>query len=152
MPRKKYDWDKIRTEYISGDDHTTLEALCSMHGCSIDTIKRRSSKENWVDQRTQYRHRVATKTQQKAAAKEAEIRVRHMQIARAMQEKALRKLVTVDPSGLSMSELRHWIRDATEIERKAAGIPDEFNIKDMGRDDLIRFIRERIEAVRGGAD
>ena len=121
----RYDWERIRSEYVAGSDEVTLEALSKTHGCGFSTIRRRSSHEMWNDQRSQYRDKTDTKTREKSSTKEAEIRVRHMQIAQAMQTKAIQRLQGMDPTEMPVGEVRKYLKDAAEIERKAAGIADE---------------------------
>lgn len=45
-PRSKYDWDKIRDEYVSGN--ITLDALSEKYKIPRATIGNRSSRENWM--------------------------------------------------------------------------------------------------------
>lgn len=49
-----YDWDYWRYKYVSGDD--SLESL-ALHPTApqIDTLKKRSSKESWPEQRSEFR-------------------------------------------------------------------------------------------------
>ena len=126
MPR--YDWETIRHTYVSGSDEVTLAGLAERYGCARETVSRRAGKEGWGEQREQYRRRAAAKATERASTKEAEIRVRHMQIAQAMQGKAIARLRALNPDDLTPSELRHYLRDAAEIERKAAGIADEHTL------------------------
>ena len=121
----RYDWEKIRSEYVAGSDEVTLTGLAKKYGPARETVMRRSGREGWDAQRRQYREKARVKTHEKASTTEAEIRVRHMQIAQAMQTKAIKRLQGLDPNEMTVGEIRLYLKDAAEIERKAAGIADE---------------------------
>ena len=54
-----YDWSYWREKYVSGTDALTLEAVSVIPGApSLPTLKRRSTKEAWADQRKQFRYQV----------------------------------------------------------------------------------------------
>ena len=119
----KYDWEKIRDHYVTGDDAVTLVFLVAEYGFHLDTVKRRCALEGWTEQRQQYRHQVATKTRAKASTREAEVRTRHIRLSHAMMKIAMKRLATIDPEDMTISELRLFIKEAADIERKAVGIP-----------------------------
>ena len=121
----RYDWHLIREEYVEGTNDVTLESLAAKDNAPVlGTIKNRSSKEDWPALRRQYRDLVVTKSREKASTLEAEIRTRHIKLARAMQSKAERRLLELSPAELDATELRLYLKDAADIERRAAGIPD----------------------------
>lgn len=122
MPRR-YDWPKIRNEYVTGSDTLTLESLAKKYGPVIGSVRRRSSQEQWAEERAEYREAVARKTRQQITAREVSVRVRHQQIARALQEKAVRRLKQLDPECLTASEVRQFLKDAIAIERDAMELP-----------------------------
>lgn len=129
MATKRYDWPKIRDEYVTGDDTVTLEILAARHGPVYETVARRSSKEGWVAQRQMYRDESSRKTRERLLAREVNTRVRHQQTAQQMQKAALRRMATMIPEELSPSEVRMYLRDAIDIERKALGLPDAVRIE-----------------------
>ena len=58
------------------------------------------------------------------ATLETETRQRHVKIAHRMLDKALARLEKLDPDDLTVTELRSYIKDAVEIERKALSLDD----------------------------
>jgi len=129
MTQHNYDWPKIRDEYVTGDDTVTLETLAASHGPVFETVARRSSKEGWVEQRRLFRDESSRKTRERLLAREVNIRVRHQQTAQQMQKAALRRMATMHPEELTPSEVRMFLRDAIDIERKALGLPDAVRIE-----------------------
>jgi hypothetical protein len=126
----KYDWEALRDEYVMGGDDVTLEVMAAKSGNpAIQTIKKHSTMGDWALQRRQYRDQVATKARNLASSREAETRVRHIKIAQAMQAKALQRLQALNPEEMDMKEVRLYLKDAAEIERRAAGIPDTLGIE-----------------------
>ena len=147
MPRKqhrkpRYDWDYYRQRYIATD--LTLPELAALPNApKLDTLKKRSAREDWTGQREAFRHQASTKTAELTATTESEVRARHVRIARALQHKALERLQTLDVSKLPPKEVRGFLRDATEIERRALGLGDRVDV--TVRD--ARGARERLEAL-----
>ena len=122
------DWQSIKTAYITGDGSVTHESLAEANGISRVTISRRAAREGWITERLQHRHRVVTKTLEKAGSLQAEVRARQLGIAKAMYSKAFEALKAMDPAKMDMTEIRLYLASAADIERKAAGIQDEVRI------------------------
>lgn len=59
------DWNAIRNEYVT--TQISLRDLAQKHGVSFATLRRRSEKEKWVDQRKEHEHEVSIKVAQKTA-------------------------------------------------------------------------------------
>jgi len=146
MPSRRYDWETIRSEYVSGSDQVTLEALAAKRGPAVDTVRRRSSREHWVAQREEHRRQAAKKAADLLTTRDAEIRVRHMHHARELQSRALERLQQLDPAELSPAEVRLYLKDACEIERKAAGIADELSFTG---DELNAAIERELARLEG---
>lgn len=63
MKKKKVNWDKIKNEYVTS--RISYRDLAEKHEVPFDTLKYRAKKEKWVEKRKEFRHKVATKSQQK---------------------------------------------------------------------------------------
>ena len=113
---KRYDWGMIREEYVAGSDEVTYRSLAAKYGPAFESIGRRGSRERWPEQRSTYRQQVVNKTRNRASTKEAEVRVRHIQIAEALIKPAMKRLKKLKPKDLTVAELRHYLKTATEIE------------------------------------
>ena len=124
MPRK-IDWNYYREKYIFGADNITYEYLSTLPNApAIDSIKRNASKQNWTEQRLAYRHKTATKTQDRVSSTEAEVTARHVRISQQLQGIALQRLKQAQESNekIALSDVRLWLKDALEVEREALGL------------------------------
>ena len=96
----RYDCNYYRQRYVAAD--VTLADLAALPNApKLDTLKKRSAREDWTGQREAFRHQASTKTRELASTTEAEIAARHARIAKALQHKALERLQT-----LTIAELK----------------------------------------------
>ena len=79
MPRSKYDWDKLRTEYITSD--LSLKDISDKYGVSQRLVNTKSAEQGWVDQRKKYNAKVVEKAVNKVAAKRANQLAKELAIA-----------------------------------------------------------------------
>jgi hypothetical protein len=131
MSRPKYNWDEIRQRFINGGDAMTLEDLSKEYGCHYQTIRNRSYKGNWSEQKRQFQSKVRTKAENLAASHQAKRRANMLTVADSMKQVAgisvqrlLAELQASATSRLTVNEIRQMFKDATDIERIALGIPD----------------------------
>lgn len=61
----KYDWEKIKTEYVESATAVTLEVLSAKYNCSLSSMRKRSAAENWQQKRNLYIQKVELKRQDK---------------------------------------------------------------------------------------
>ena len=117
----RYDWNYYRQRYVAAD--VTLADLAALPNApKLDTLKKRSAREDWTGQREAFRHQASTKTRELASTTEAEIAARHARIAKALQHKALERLQTLTIADLNARDVLAYLKDAAEIERKALGL------------------------------
>ena len=69
MSRRKFDWEKIKTEYVTSD--INLRDLAKKNGVSMNTISKYCKKEGWVKAREDYCAKVSKKAVQKSCDKRA---------------------------------------------------------------------------------
>ena len=69
MARRKIDWNKIKTEYVTGD--INQRDLANKYKVNVRDLADHCRKEGWVEQRKKYREQIAKKTEQKIANKKA---------------------------------------------------------------------------------
>ena len=79
MPRPKYDWDNIRTEYITSD--LSLKDISDKYGVSQRLVNTKSAEQGWVEQRKKYNAKVVEKAVNKVAAKRANQLAKELAIA-----------------------------------------------------------------------
>lgn len=149
----RYDWEYLRHKYVSGD--ATLEDLSApKEAPALNTLKKRSARDNWAEQRAAYRHQTSTRTRELASTSEAEVAARHVKVARALQHKALERLQTLKPEELNPRDLLAFLKEATDIERKALGL-DVQNVRHSGAvnvEGAAHELAERIARLARGTD
>ena len=59
----KYDWAKIKAEYVQGN--VTLEELSKKYGCSFSFIQQKSAKDKWNEETKIYRRKIEEKKLEK---------------------------------------------------------------------------------------
>ena len=79
MPRPTYDWDKIRTEYITSD--LSLKDISEKYGVQQRLVNTKSAEQGWVDQRKNYHAKVVEKAVNKVATKRANQLAKELAIA-----------------------------------------------------------------------
>ena len=79
MPRPTYDWDKIRTEYITSD--LSLKDVSEKYGVQQRLVNTKSAEQGWVDQRKKYNAKVVEKAVNKVATKRANQLAKELAIA-----------------------------------------------------------------------
>ena len=135
------DWDKWRLRYVAGDDAVTLEALSrEPEAPALNTLKKRSSKDSWAEQRERFRHQRDTIAHHdatvEAAASEvkkiidsAEMLTRHAQLTKLMGSIAQHELIALrrrqlngEPTGLKPDDALKLARAAIADERLTEGL------------------------------
>ena len=76
---ERRDWGEIKNAYITGKE--SLNKLAERYEIPLRTIKDRSRKENWVEERKKFRTEVAQKASQKTAKKEVKRLVKLRDVA-----------------------------------------------------------------------
>jgi hypothetical protein len=150
---RRYDWEYLRHKYVAGD--ATLEDLAAPGDApALDTLKKRSARDGWADQRAAYRHQTSTRTRELASTSEAEVAARHVKVAKALQHKALERLQTLKPEELAPRDLLAFIKEAADIERKALGL-DVQKVEHSGSvnvEGAAHELAERIARLTRGLD
>jgi hypothetical protein len=140
----KIDWDTWRKKFIQGPDELDLKKLSEYNGApAYQTLRNRSSAEDWPDQRKRYRDNLGTLTSivpdaQAVATNvtkiidSAEMLTRHAQLSKlagaiaASELKALyAKIQQKQPTGLRPDDLLKLAKFAVETERLTEGLVTE---------------------------
>jgi hypothetical protein len=153
----RIDWDSWRRKFIQGPDTLTIKALSEYTGApAYQTLRNRSSKEDWVSQRKRYRDNLSTisdtvpDAQQVASRVEkiidsAEMLTRHSKAAKLIGSIALKAFQTYDPATLKPSEATQMMKLAVEVERITEGLATErqemkLDLKGMSDAELQKLI------------
>jgi len=163
MARTAIDWEYLRHKYVSGDDSVTFAYLASQPNApKVNTIKKRSMVESWVEQRKVFRNQAATRVAESAVAQSAiaqtqqlidaaEVITRHLQMAKALHSLAARRLRDFRPEELNAKDLVSWVNAATNIERLAMGLSTDRKEVNVSID-LATLSDEELEAIASGVE
>lgn len=72
--KKKYDWVKLKNEYLTTE--ISLRGLAEKHGIPLSTLQSRINKEKWGKEKKEVQHIIETESKQKAISKEIERKTR----------------------------------------------------------------------------
>lgn len=133
------DWKQLCLEYINANlepsvgvesARLTLKVLAEKHGVKYGTLRNRASEEDWNGQlalmRAANREAVKDHLVNLTLQSEIEIRTRQVNYGRLAQDIAMERLLQIDPQTLTAKETLEMLRLGTELERKAAGIDEEY--------------------------
>lgn len=129
---ERRDWGEIKNAYITGKE--SLKELAEKYGIPLRTIKDRSSKERWVEERKKFRTDVAQKASQKTAKKEVKRLVKLRDVAEDVADligqdvermKKLReKRKSVTPEDVKMiKDLTVALKNIADVMRDVYDIP-----------------------------
>ena len=129
---ERRDWGEIKNAYITGKE--SLKELAERYEIPLRTIKDRSSKERWVEERKKFRTDVAQKASQKTAKKEVKRLVKLRDVAEDVADligqdvermKKLReKRKSVTPEDVKMiKDLTVALKNIADVMRDVYDIP-----------------------------
>lgn len=151
----KYDWASIKQEYVQGIQtekgtiYPTLEEMANKYGCSFVYIRKKSAKENWIEQRHIYaaklEQKLIEKKTNKLAGQQSDFDYDVYQLTRNLMNyvrvkmNAINKKITEnrEPSLNEIDQLAKIVKQIQDIGKRALG--DEGNI-----DDVLRFKIEKV--------
>lgn len=140
--RSGVDWERVKAEYISGDDNITHQSLANKYGVVRTTVSRRAMK-GWDDARKQYRHTVATKMLNNTSTTEADLRAKQLRVCDALLAKGLTALQNLAP--ITYIETLRTLETAMDQARKAAGITEGDRPQSVNLDIPTRALKEYLD-------
>lgn len=147
---KKYNWSKIRNEYIQS--YISMEKLCLKYNIPLNTMLSRASKQNewWTEQRREYRKIINNKSIEQAAEKEA-IEIQSMKEKERKQIALLEQLVLsniIKDNKINYNLLPYEIASLSvvlercqKMKYKSYGISENVNIKG-------ELVRKEIQEIK----
>ena len=90
MGVEQFDWNKIKTEYITGN--IGQNALAEKYGVSVCTLKKRAVREGWVEEKRKHCTSVVRKAVQKEANRQAKELAKELRAADLMSDVILKAL------------------------------------------------------------
>ena len=118
------DWQSIKTEYITTD--TSYRKLAQKYGIHYKVISERGKNEEWVELRSQYRHKTLTDSLDKISKKESDRAAR----IRTVADKLLDKIEAMADSIETAKDLRALsaaMKDLKEIQ----GVKSDLDTKEQ---------------------
>lgn len=119
---RKYDWEKLKTEFLRSDILTIREFFES-HKIALSNMVRAAG---WAKDKKEYQQkvleRVTAKTIDITANDIMETRQRQARLARFAQVKGVEKLKTATNSEFSVDDARKLVMGGLEQERRALGM------------------------------
>ena len=131
---KKVDWDNWRKKFVQGPDDLDLKKLSEYSGApAYQTLRNRSSQEDWPQQRKRYRDNASTLASTVPEVRDiastvtkiidtGEMLTRHSKAAKMIGSIALRAFQSYDPASLKPSEATAMMKLAVEVERLTEGL------------------------------
>lgn len=156
----KPDWGEVKNAYITGKD--SLQKLAEKYEIPIRTIKDRSSKEKWVEERKKFRTDVAQKSSQKTAKKEAKRLAKLRDVAEDVavlisqdverMKKQREKKKTVTPEDVKMiKDLTVALKNIADVMRDVYDIPTiREKLLQMKYNDYKKMLAEMEKGEEGG--
>lgn len=111
---RKVNWEKIKTEYITGD--ISQQKLAVKHGVAVTTLKSRAQKEHWHRDRENSRSKVVQKAVQKAETKQANIACKELTLLDKIEKHLDRAISDVDQFNryIVTEQVGHGMTETTE--------------------------------------
>jgi hypothetical protein len=160
-------WEQVRLEYLhvnlkagakDGTPPVSLKVLAQRYGLIYGTLRNKAAEEDWTGQLALMR--AAAKEVTTASVvhltlqTEIEIRTRQVHYGRVAQDIAMERLLQLDPSTLTPKETIELLKLGTDLERKAAGMEDEYtappqtSLKDTQTREAVRQTLLALETFR----
>ncbi len=111
---RKVNWEKIKTEYITGD--ISQQKLAAKHGVSVTTLKSRAQREHWYRDRENSRSKVVQKAVQKAETRQARIACKELTLLDKIEKHLDRAISDVDQFNryIITEQVGHGMTETTE--------------------------------------
>lgn len=133
---QKYDWDKIKKDYITGNQ--TYSELCEKHGIKRHkTLEERAADEKWVELRGEYRGEKEKKKLEEIARKKAKKEARD----------EIRVDNTVNKLLKRISEIAETVKKPGDIKSLTSSLIDIQKLKGIKSEDDRREQQARISAL-----
>lgn len=164
------DWNAIKTEYVTGNIST--QRLAEKYGISVNTLRKRSTKESWSKERQKYGQKVVKTAVARAGARDAR-RLEKLQRAGTRMCTELEKLmkdakeqlythVAVEGEGEGMSSLvarnlgviddKKLLNISKSIDTMARAMRNLYDLQTAGEKAQLEMAREALEIKRRAQD
>lgn len=147
---RKVNWEQIKTEYVTGD--ISYRKLAEKHGVPFNTLKDRAVPEKWYEARKKHRNRIATKSIQKAEAKQVRVACKELTLLDKIERHLDKAISDVDQFNryVVQEQIGHGQTETTEqIYGKAdmRALKDAMQVLSM----VEKMKQERIDRANNAA-
>lgn len=122
------DWNVIKAEYIAGG--TTYEELAEKYGVSISTLKKKATREHWVELRNQTGTEMEQKMSDAISDQQSEAVVSAVQLIDQASISILKQIATEATKGLSTYQMDVYSR-AIKTLRGVLGIKSDADSREQ---------------------
>lgn len=91
---RKVDWEKIKTEYITGN--ISYRKLAEKYKIALTTLTSRAKKEKWYDEKLKSKDRIVRKAVQKAENRQANVYAKELTLLNKLESHLDKALSDVD--------------------------------------------------------
>lgn len=124
MSKSKYDWDAIRTEYITGE--STIRELSAKYGPAKAAIQKKSARDGWTAAKEKYRVTATNHREKALAINKAKNDLKGLEIVgNEMEDEMLRVSVMLKDEHLSTQNrynLMRCLEIANRLYKDSRGI------------------------------
>lgn len=156
-------WNALKEKYfalILEGRPVTLEEFAKQEGINYGTLRNRASKGKWSEEaqaRLERQEKLVTEkmversaaaidaVRDRLAADEAEVRQRHVRIARNLQAKAYARIRDVATENISVRDAIELLKVGMSEERKGLGLPDEYTVSDHQHNVVVSKAQEAFQ-------
>ena len=138
---KDYDWNRIRTVYITGTD--SYRALCGKFGVPKSTLMKRGRAENWVGQREEYQRNLVAKVGERTAESEASKLIALREASDNLTEELISR--TADMSDCTAKDILDYTRALKDLTATARNL---YDLPSQAERESQRISAERLEIER----
>ena len=123
----KINWTQALADYI-GDETLSYANIAQKYGVSTHAVELQAKEGNWVEQRENTKVKIRQNLGEKTAETIANVTARHIQTAKILQSKGLKKIIGDPQQNIEGSdpenfgEARQSVKDGVDIERKSYGL------------------------------
>ena len=136
-----YDWNTIRTVYITGTD--SYRALCKKYNVPESTLMKRGRKEDWCKQRKEYQNKLTAKVREKTANAAASKLFKLQKAADNLADEMAKRT-----DNMELCTARDVLDYTKSVRELTAAIRNLYDLPTAAEKEAQRIAAERLEIER----
>jgi len=117
----KINWQLALSNYLE-DETSSYTSIAQKYGVSLQAVKKRASKEGWVNLRIETIQKVDQKLSEKVSNELANVNFRHIKVSRKLQDEGIEFIRNNKLKLKNFNQAVNLLKKGIEIERKALGM------------------------------